>query len=198
MAVPPETQLAWFAAALDELEAFLLSRQTFWPLRDAPHGMKQDLSLGGILLGRDALQASEGELSEPARAEWSRLRTRWETERIRHAAAIERKAAAELPLRVNLWRGYLSDLAEKPEEERSYPVEVRNRVIIEGLAELLGHRSGAGTVPLERLDEALRKWLAPGSFVWPEVLRSGYPQGRYWYLYGQPELGRILANPLQP
>ena len=198
MAVPPETQLAWFSSALDELEVFLLSRDTFRPLAKAPQGMRQDLSLGGMLLARDALQASEVVLSPSSRSEWSRLRAQWEAERRRHAAAIERKATAELPNRLNLWRAYLEELGEKPDEGRAYPTEVRHRVIIDRLREEMGHPStGSATALLERLDETLRRWVMAGPFVWSDALRTAYPQARFWYLYSRPERGLILANLLK-
>jgi len=198
MAVPPEVQLAWFSSALEELEDFLLSRDTFRPLRSAPQGMRQDLSLGGLLLARDTLQVGEGDLSSSARADWSRLRARWDSERSRHAAAIERKATAELLNRCNLWRAYLGELGEKPDEGRAYPTEVRHRVIIDRLREHLATSSAdPATTLLDRLDKTLRHWLAEGPFVWSDALRGAYPQARFWYLYGRPEPGLIAANPPQ-
>ncbi|HKY83683.1 MAG TPA: hypothetical protein VJ160_02555 [Anaerolineales bacterium] len=198
MAVPPEVQLAWFSSALEGLEAFLLSRDTFRPLGSGPQGMRQDLSLGGLLLARDTLEAGEGDLSSTARAEWSRLRARWDSEQSRHAAAIERKATAELSNRHNLWRAYLAELGEKPDEGRAYPTEVRHRVIIDRLREHLATSSAdPATDLLNQLDKALRLWLAEGAFVWSDALRSAYPKSRFWYLYGRPERGLIAANPLQ-
>jgi hypothetical protein len=185
MAIRPELELAWFAAALDDLADFLLSTDSFRRLSQPPHRAAPDLSLGGMLLAGDTLQASEGDLSSPQRSLWAQLRARWEAEQGRHAAAIERKAAAELPLRYNLWRAYLSDLGTDPQEARNYAAEVRNRVTIDRLTDILG-RQGAAKVPVEHVDETLRRWFAPGEFVWPEAMGVVYPRGRYWYLYGRP------------
>jgi len=196
MATPPESQLAWFAAALDDLADFLLSRDVFRPLGRLTRGKSLDLSLGALILAGDALRASAGQLSPSDSGEWSRLQARWETERARHAAAVERKAAAELPNRFNLWRAYLSDLAEKPEEARGYPTEVRNRVILDRLRDVLPTPTeGPALAGLEGLDKTLRRWFAPGPFAWPDPLRAAYPEARFWYLYGRPERGLILANP---
>jgi len=195
MALRPELELAWFGAALDDLPDFLLSNDTLRRLSHPPPGTTHDLSLGGLILAGDMLRATEGELSPSDRSRWSRLQARWEEERGRRAAAVERKAAAELPMRLNLWRSYLSDLGENPRDARDYSVEIRNRVIIERLAEVLGDRRGGAAVPISRLDEVLHRWFAPGPFIWPEVLRHAYPEDRYWYLHGGPERSRITAHP---
>jgi hypothetical protein len=196
MATPPEPQLVWFAAALDDLADFLLSGDVFRPLSRPSRGKSLDLSLGALILAGDALRANAGQMSPSDRSQWSRLQVRWEAERERHAVAIERKAAAELPNRVNLWRAYLSDLGEKPEEARGYPTEVRHRVILDRLSEILPTPTAAPVITaLDRLDKSLRRWFAPGPFAWPDPLRAAYPEARFWYLYGRPERDLILANP---
>jgi len=195
MAIPPEVQLTWFAAALDDLADFLLSSDAFRPLSRPTRENPLDLSLGGLILAGDALQAIVSELSPSDRGAWSRYQARWKAERSRHAAAVERKAAAELPNRFNLWRAYLTDLGEKPEEARGYATEVRNRVIIDRLSEILG--TPTATARLDRLDESLRRWFSPGPFAWPDALRTTYPEAGFWYLYGRPEQGLIVVNPAQ-
>jgi hypothetical protein len=108
------------------------------------------------------------------------IAARWEAEQGRHAAAIERKAAAELRF-ANLWRLSL-DLGTRP---ANIMQPSRNRVTIDRLTDILGRQGGA-KVPVEHVDETLRRWFAPGEFVWPEAMGVVYPRGRYWYLYGRP------------
>ena len=195
MEVRPEARLAWFAAALEELTAFLLSGDAFRPLSRLPRGTSLDLSLGGLLLAWDALQASESELSPSARAEWFRLRARWDEERRRNAAAIDRKASAELPNRFNLWRAYLSDLGEKPDEVHGYPTEVRNRVVIARLSQAMEPRASPAGHGLADLDDLLRAWFNIGQFIWPKSLASVYPLAEFWFLYGAPDPERIRSQP---
>ena len=189
MAPAPDVQLAWFSTALEELSGFLLSSDVFRPLHPPPPGKTQDLSLGGLLLAADALSTLPDDLARELRTRTDQALRLWETERASKAAAIEAKAGAELPHRLNLWRAYLQDLAEKPNEAAAYATEVRHRVIIERLQEVLESRSARAEV--DRLDATLRAWLLPGRFVWEDNLQSSYPPARFWYLYG-----RLALTPL--
>lgn len=156
--------------------------------------MRQDLSLGLLLLTEEALRAASAGLSAPDRQQWDVLDARWEAERTSHAAAIRNKARAEFPRRVGLWRAYLQELAEKPSECGSYPTEVRHRLIADRLGDVMGERASSRP-DLGTLDRRLRAWFMAGPFVWEDHLRAVYPEDRYWYLYGRPAPERILANP---
>lgn len=200
LAVPPtpEIQLAWFSAALEELTAFLLSPDIFRPLHHPPPRMAQDLSLGSLLLAFDVLHASRPALAPADQARWDHLRLRWEAERAAQPAVIEAKASAEVPRRLSLWRAYMQELGERPAEADEYASEVRHRVIIDRLQGALGGRSqGTPIALIDRLDRALRPWLEQAPFLWGQNLRAAYPEARFWYLYGHPERGRILANPAE-
>ncbi|MBF8255311.1 MAG: hypothetical protein HW375_218 [Anaerolineales bacterium] len=146
--------------------------------------MAQDLSLGGLLLAADALSTLPDDIAPGLQTRTDQALRLWEAERTSKGAAIEAKAGAEFPHRLNLWRAYLQDLAEKPNEAAAYATEVRHRVIIERLREIQGSRSTLAE--LDRLDATLRTWLVPGRFVWEDNLQSTYPPARFWYLYGRP------------
>lgn len=183
---PPEAQLAWFTTALDELKPFLQSDDVFRPLHHAPAGMRQDLSLGLLLLTADSLSARAEELSEADRAVLAEADRRWEAERVSQASAVARKAEAELRSRINLWRAYVQDLEEKPKEAASYAVEVRHRAIVERLQEVLGGRTEDRLRHrLAELDSRLRGSWTPGPFVWDPALEGRYPRSAYWFLYGR-------------
>jgi hypothetical protein len=175
-----EARLAWYAAALDELPSFLLSDEMLWPLQNPPAQVRQDLSLGGLLLMQDDLR---GEVSLPAagRRRLDELDERWASLRESHAGALARKARRERRMRVRLWKAYLTDLGETPGLVEEYPHQVRQRVMFERLEEL-------GTAADEpRLDDPLRDRFRAGPFVWDEALKGAYPRERYWFLYGRPE-----------
>ena len=146
--------------------------------------MAQDLSLGGLLLAADALSVLPDDAGHELHTRTDQALRLWEAERTSKGAAIEAKAGAEFPHRLNLWRAYLQDLAEKPNEAATYGTEVRHRVIIERLWEVQGSRSALAE--LDCLDATLRTWLVLGPFVWEDNLQSTYPPARFWYLYGRP------------
>jgi hypothetical protein len=187
VSIPPETQLAWFLTALEELPAFLPSGDVFRPLHHPPPRMVHDLSLGTMLLTIDSLTAGAEELTPAERAAWDRARLRWGAEVSSRAAAVEGKARAELPHRLNLWRSFLQDLAEKSSESERYAGEVRHRVIIERLAELSGALPDVGLGRrVAEADQALRSRFEPGAFIWDAPLAALYPQTGFWFLYGRP------------
>jgi len=186
VAPAPDVQLAWFFTALEELSAFLHSPDVFRPLHPPPPGKAQDLSLGGLLLAADALSSLPDDITPELRTRTDQALRLWETERTSKGAAIEAKAGAELPHRLNLWRAYLQDLAEKPNEASAYNTEVRHRVIIERLLSILRGSVGAEAGQLARADEQLRLRFRPGRFAWPSELEQVYPEGPFWYLYGGP------------
>ncbi len=134
MAPPPETQLAWLASAVEDLDGFLLAPEVFRPTFG---GLHRDLSLGNVLLAVDALAAGEPLLPPARRAEATHVVRRWETTRSSRPVAVEDKALAELSPRLRAWGAYLQDLAVAPEEAARYPVEVRQRVILSRLLGLL-------------------------------------------------------------
>jgi hypothetical protein len=186
VATPPEARLAWFTAALDELPAFLPSSDVFRPLHPPPARMVHDLSLGLLLLTAEGLKAEAPELAAPLSAAWEQARARWEAVLTSQPAAVEAKARAEIPHRLNLWKAYLQDLDDDPKAVAAYAGEVRHRAVLDQLADLLGGRAPAEAAgALSALDERLRGMFAPGPFVWEAELESRYPRAKYWYLYGR-------------
>jgi hypothetical protein len=175
-----DVQLAWYAAALDELPAFLLSSEVVWTMEHPPAQLRQDLSLGGLLLIRDSLRA-QGGLSASAQRRLDELDRRWEDLRRSHAVALERKAEQELRMRVNLWRAYLTELSDRRGVAEEYPYQVRQRAMVERLAEL------GAVADVSDADDRLRDVIRPAAFVWEAGLERAYPKDRYWFLYGRPE-----------
>lgn len=186
MVLPPERQLAWFAQALDQLEAFLLSDDVFRPLAGLTVHPRPDLSLGAVFLAADFLGAAPLSRESEIRAE--RLLLKWEADAARHAAAVEGKALAEARQRANLWLAYVDEIRESPREASRYRNEVRHRVALERLLERLEGGESATQVRLrvQGADDRARAAFAAGPFVWEPFLESAYPRDRYWFLYGSP------------
>lgn len=185
MAAPPDSQLTWLFGALSDLEGFLLAPDVFRPT--AGH-LQRDLSLGNLLLAADAVAAGAARLSPPQRAEAARALRRWEVERSRRPVAVEGKALAELPHRMNVWSAYLQDLGRSPGEASRYPLEVRQRVVLARLLEVVAQRQEADPTRsrLKAADGALRASFEPGPFVWEAYLAAAYSREPFWFLYGRP------------
>lgn len=174
---------------LGEAEDYLASPELFWPLSTGPRGSPLPrLTLGGLLLAMDELQASAGEMDSRQAADLSRLVSRWETLQARRPAGIAAKAASELSSRLDLWEAYLIDLSETAAATEDYGSQVTYRVMASRLPELA---AGEAMLPrlLQRraeLDRRLRDRFESGGFVWDGRLKGRYPQGEYWFLYGRP------------
>lgn len=168
------TDLRTLYRMVEDLEPYLLSTATFWPLGGA--GLPQ-LSLGQYLLVARRL-ASVKEAREPLAAA-EQVVGQWRT-------AAAGKATHELPQRVRLWRDHLADL-EIGTGRAQFANDVTQRVIIELLIERfpeLAHESGALELP--GLDSSLRGMWRVGPALWPHD-QEAFPQARFWYLYGAPE-----------
>ena len=176
-----DPRLEWYAAALDEMAAFLLSDQIVWRLGPPPARLRQELSLGGLLLLQDELRSEASGWTAESRRRLEDLDRRWEAIRLSHPAALSRRAAQELGMRLNLWKSYLAELAESPEAASEYLQQSRQRTMIERLGALSG-----GPPAMDPLDRALRESLHPGPFLGAASLEAVYPSPRFWFLYGRP------------
>lgn len=181
---PEDPRLEWYAAALDEMAAFLLSDQTVWRLERPPARLRQELSLGGLLLLQDELHSEASGWPAEGRRRLEDLDRRWEAVRSSHPAALSGKATQELGMRLNLWKGYLADLAESSEAAGEYARQSRQRTMIERL----GGMSGGGPAAMEPLDRGLRESFQSGPFLGAASLEAVYPRSRYWFLYGRPSV----------
>ncbi len=172
--------LKYLEEAVEEIESYLLSEDVI----RAQSG-RQSLSIGLIAFERrwltpslkgedmDRLQAAEGKIDEVA----NKWRVAW-----------ERKAIAELRSRLNLWRGFLSDLEGRPGLGSSFPQEVRNRAIAVDLQDMVGYQPEIKSLnaSLEAIDTRFRIRFQSGPFIWQPVPESAFPSEEFWFLYGRP------------
>lgn len=179
----PAYHLSSLSDSLEGLEGFLLSDQIFWTRGSLP-----SLSLGGIHWDRLVLTAVRDRLDPRARRRFDQLEREVDRVADHRRVAWEQKAAGEARSRLNLWRAYLTDLAERPGEARSYPNEVRNRLLAGYLVEQAGKHPDRQALrsQLDTLDRRLSGRFEAGGFVWEAALSEILPEADYWYLYGRP------------
>jgi hypothetical protein len=167
---------AYLQAGIPELEAYLLSREIYWPLSTNRSDLPL-LTLGGLLLAQARLSIS----SQPIQG----LSAHLEAVRSSWWVAWETKAGSEFRARFALWKNFLTDYGSNPEEHASaYPYEVRTRVKLHLLDEQLPAHPDEWDA-LSQLDNGLKTALVPSSFLWEPALQEVFPSEVYWYLYGK-------------
>ena len=184
-----EYDLRYLEAGLAGLNEYLHSNEVYWPLQLASlpgQPPYPQLTLDGLLLAAARLQARD--LSIPEEARFSRLDSELQALRAKRRVAWEQKATRNFRARLTLWRNFLEELRKDPEGQADrYPYEVARRVQLALLAEDARERAQAEDDLLTMLDRILETLLAPGDFVWDAELARGFPQSRYWFLYGHIE-----------
>ena len=178
-----ETDLQFVKAGVEDLPAYLLSKELFWPLSAPKLGYSLPrFTLGGLLA---ALRRLQGYADTPAKqAEVRDFEQRVDALRRSRRAAWEAKAAREFGARLRLWQNYLSDLRQAPDNHAdSYAHEVSWRALLELLAAELPALPPEGSA-LAGLDSVLKAYWHPGEFIWEPELKSVFPEDPFWYLYG--------------
>lgn len=188
---PIEYNLSLLEEMLGEIEPFLLSSELFWTLGGRPPKggpPYPSLSLGELLLTEDELIAQKPEMDAEQSARYSRLKMRRQSIWRKWLSTIQKKAAREMKMRLNLWRGYILDLEEGKRIKFDYPQEVRQRVRFERLMDLAEKQPEAQGMreQIKSLDERLQSVTQPAAFVWDKRLQSVYPKAAYWFLYRSP------------
>jgi hypothetical protein len=188
---PVDYNLSFLETALEELEAYLLQSELFWPL-SAPPGVSPDfprLTISSILLTLNELEAVEEELPAAQKSRATALQTKWEALHTKWRTAVETKSIEEMRARLNLWKAYITDLEENKGRQANYDQEVTQRVRFA----LLRERVGASIAPdelielMQAIDNRALALTAPAGFVWDEPLQVIYPQDDYLFLYREPK-----------
>ncbi|MBT3323427.1 MAG: hypothetical protein HN392_14165 [Anaerolineae bacterium] len=164
-----EKDLLYIQTSLPELKKYLLSEILYYPLT----GSLPRLTVGGLLLAQH--RVGEEKLGTSLAQKLATVKTSWRV-------AWTQKSTRELEARLRLWRNYLNDYRNKPEEYiADYPHEIRLRVMIELLS------AEADQIPDEItiLDKLLRANFLSGEFIWDERLEAQFPEDRFWFLYGK-------------
>jgi hypothetical protein len=186
-------ELGYIQAGLDLLERYLLSDEVFWPLTASPPegGVEYPrLTLDGLLLANARMisfpmSSDQKGVVEKLSWELERFRLKWRT-------AWEKKAGECYRVRVRMWRDFLNEYQDNPEDNASrYRYEVRFRVMLELIKKELAQQTTAEAGLLDTLDRYLKGVFVPGEFIWEREIRGGFAPEVYWYLYGKLEpMGR--------
>ena len=176
-----ETSLKSLEESVEQMESYLLSQDVIRTQSGRPSLSVGLISLDFRWLG-SAVESENQDRLKSVRAELDAVRDKWRV-------AWERKSAAELRSRLNLWREYLADLERRPGLGSSYPQEVRNRAIAVDLLDAVGNQPEIKTLSasLDAIDNRLRDTFQPGKFVWVQVPESAFPAESFWFLYGRPQ-----------
>ena len=183
----PHYDLEYAAAGLAALKDYLLTKELFWPISLSATGQGQiypKLTAGNLLLTFARLHAygKSGTLDAVQQSEFIRLEMEFDALKRKWQVAWEEKVSREFTSRLRQWSHYLDEFSQNPDSRAPYyRSEVRLRVLLELLKDDLGE------VPeedLSVLDESLRAQFTDGDFIWDEDLADGFPQDKYWFLFG--------------
>lgn len=170
----PEQDKAFFESGLQQMEAYLLSKELYWHSGVHTKDFTQ-VTLGAMLLVCERLKGWRTPGMMELAAELAGIRSKWRS-------AWDEKAGREVRARSELWKDYLAEARHaSAESARQYPYQVRLRVI---LSLLLEDTRQATPDLLTALDAELRRMLRSGAFVWDKSLEWNFPQESFWFLYG--------------
>ena len=178
--------LLYLRYGVEELEHYLLSDELFWPVTVQPIDKNHSypkMTLGNLLLAMQRLEAlSDGGLDTVQKSEYRHMRTQLEAAQSKWRVAWEKKAAHEYRSRFNQWAELLHEIYENREKQASfYASDIRLRVL---LALLEADAPEDDRPEITPLDLNLRAIFEPGEFVWDAELAPGFPEERFWFLYG--------------
>lgn len=185
-----EDNLSLLSIMLQEMEAYLLSEEVFWPLaRRGQKGHLPRLTLSAVLLTLDELEAQAPEMTTPQSSQYQKSKQQFEIIQQKWAAAIERKARSEFQIRLNLWKAYLQDLEQKPQMIEDYSREIRNSVILGRLQRCVRDKTDLAEKreTIRHGEWILQELTRSGEFLWDKRLMPIYPADEYPLLYRQPQ-----------
>jgi hypothetical protein len=181
-----EYDLRYLQAGLEALEDYLLSNDVFWQLGvKSPAGEPEypQLTLDWVLLSAARLNRSD--LTHEQTAQVERAKIELDKNRTHWKVAWERKAGQCFQLRGRMWRDYLQEYQEnRADNAGRYAYEVRLRTMLELLQDEFRLQS-AEIEFLSGLDGSLKSVLSPGEFIWEPEVKPGFPENKFWFLYGK-------------
>jgi hypothetical protein len=182
-----EYDLRYIKAGLELLEKYLLSDEVFWPLNTNPPEGEPDyprLTLDWLLLARSRLAGHR--MSAEQKEQVEEVISNLEFNRTKWRVAWERKAGQCFQVRERMWRDFLQEYQDNPQENADrYAYEVRLRVMLELLKSEFRQQNIADEDLLSGLDRYLQSVLVPYGFIWDPEIQAGFPENVYWYLYGK-------------
>jgi hypothetical protein len=181
-----EYDLNYLQTGLADLEGYLLSNELYWAIDVSPPTGETPyprMTLGNLFLASTRL--SSRHLSFAERVQLDDLNKRMLEIRQHWLVAWGQKSAREFSARLRIWRDFLEEYRENPQENLDrYAYEVTRRVVLHFLSSEAEGIPKEETELLTGLDELLRAVFRPGKFIWNNKLKASFPEDPYWYLYG--------------
>lgn len=173
-----------------EMEAYLISDSMHWTMaeRDMPR-----LTIGGYLMRQQRLSILRNYLQPEEQARLDVAIKHFNQTLVEKVVRFEHWAHQELHAFLSEWTCYLRSLTKYKElAVNRYAGKVDTRVVITAVIDKLletPYRLDP-QIPKEVavLDQSLCRHWQVGRFVWEPVWRPAYPQEKYWWLYGKPDL----------
>ncbi|HKJ27311.1 MAG TPA: hypothetical protein VJ965_06720 [Anaerolineales bacterium] len=179
--------LQYVEYCVGELEHYLLSKELFWPVLIHPalenRGFPK-MTLGNVRLAMQRLEGLwQGRRLEPAEeSTYQQLKDQLDTIQQKWRVAWEEKAAHEYHSRLKQWTDLLNEIFQNREKQADYyPADVRLRVLLALLEEDVPTEQRP---EIEPVDAHLRAIFQRGPFVWETEYEPGFPEDRFWFLYG--------------
>lgn len=149
------------------------------------------MTIGALLLRRRRLshlhaklKRADGFRLDAALAQHDNLQREW-------TLHYEKKLQREVPMRLKVMAGFFRECSENPRDcGGAYPVEALRRTIVQEILIALdefGYEKREAAAALRPADQALRRLLHAGDFIWSPVLEAVYPSAIFWWLYGRPD-----------
>ena len=148
------------------------------------------MTIGALLLRRrrishlrTKLKRADGFRLDDALAQHAELQREW-------TLHYEKKLGREVPMRLKVMAGFFRECSENPRDcAGAYPVEALRRTIVQEILLALdefGYERRDAAAALRPADQALRRLLHAGDFIWSPPLDAVYPKATFWWLYGRP------------
>ena len=148
------------------------------------------MTIGALLLRRRRLtwlraklKRADGIRLDAALAQHEDLQREW-------TLHYEQKLQREVPIRLKGMAGFFRECSENPRDcSGAYPVEAQRRTIVQEILFAMtefGYDKRKFTTAVRPADQALRRLLHVGEFIWSPLLEAVYPKAAFWWLYGSP------------
>jgi len=180
-----QEDLVFLQASIPELQAYMLSKEVFWPVYYGNQNSSASISkltLGNLYLAFERLQALT--LPGPIALELKLLDQQFQHFHLQWKSNLIKKGTYEIAARINLWNNYLNEIDKRGFFNRSeYANKVRWRVIVQLLTDNDVPISSGEREQLRICDAYLKKNFLTSDFVWQEAYIKIFGPEKFWYLY---------------
>lgn len=184
---------------LDELEQ-MIERLADYLLGDAMYlplsggffrgSSRPQMTIGALLLRRRRLMLLRAKLKRADGLRLDAALDQHDGTQGEWTLHYEKKLRREVPMRLNLMAGFFRECSENPRDCASaYAVEALRRAIVQEILMAMdefAYDKSELTGAVRLADQALRRILSAGAFIWSPLLEAVYPRAGFWWLYGSP------------